>query len=188
LKLCSKKIETVDIIVCAAGESRFAPLGKASDDDFAVSINSKLMGQVNLVRIGWIGCRYVAVQGSITLTSGLLAREPWPGAVPTAMVNVALYGFVRAAALDIENSIRINVVSPVFVTETAKAMGEVKKWRLQEMVPKHPFRDPPIGLPVRCASTLSFCRQTTRRVRPAPASPLNRAHAPTGTVIPWGKP
>ncbi|MEJ2638469.1 MAG: short chain dehydrogenase [Desulfosarcinaceae bacterium] len=113
------RIETVDAIVCAAGESRFAPLDQAGDEDFTVSITSKLMGQVNLVRIGW---RHVAVQGSITLTSGLLAREPWPGTVPTAMVNAALHGFVRAAALDIENSIRINVVSPVYVTETAQAM------------------------------------------------------------------
>jgi NAD(P)-dependent dehydrogenase (short-subunit alcohol dehydrogenase family) len=114
------RVGNLDAIICAAGASRFASLSQASDEDFAVSVNSKLMGQVNLVRIA---CRFVAAQGSITLTSGLLAREPWPGTVPTAMVNAALHGFVRAAALDIENQIRLNVVSPVFVTETAAAMG-----------------------------------------------------------------
>jgi len=114
------RVGKVDAIVCVAGESRFASLDQASDEDFAVSIASKLMGQVNLVRIG---SRHVADWGSITLTSGLLAREPWPGTVPTAMVNAALHGFVRAAALDIGNSFRLNVVSPVFVTESARAMG-----------------------------------------------------------------
>ena len=39
------------------------------------------------------------------------------------MVNAALERFVRAAALDVLKSIRINAVSPVFVTETAKKIG-----------------------------------------------------------------
>jgi NAD(P)-dependent dehydrogenase (short-subunit alcohol dehydrogenase family) len=82
--------------------------------------NNKLMGQVNLVRIAQ---QHVSPNGSITVTTGLLAREPWPGAVPTAMVNAALEGFVRAAALDASNGIRINAVSPIFVTETATKMS-----------------------------------------------------------------
>ena len=84
------------------------------------SINNKLMGQVNLVRIAQ---QHVSANGSITVTTGLLGREPWPGTVPTAMVNAALEGFVRAAALDASNGIRINAVSPIFVTETATQMG-----------------------------------------------------------------
>ena len=39
------------------------------------------------------------------------------------MVNAALEGFVRAAALDASNGIRINAVSPILVTETATKMG-----------------------------------------------------------------
>ena len=78
------------------------------------------MGQVNLVRVGQ---DYITENGSFTITSGLLGREPWPGTVPTAMVNAALEGFVRAAALDISKGIRINVVSPIFVTKTAEKMG-----------------------------------------------------------------
>ena len=57
------------------------------------------------------------------MATGLLAREPWPGTVPTAMVNAALEGFVCAAALDATNGIRINAVSPIMVTETATKMG-----------------------------------------------------------------
>jgi NAD(P)-dependent dehydrogenase (short-subunit alcohol dehydrogenase family) len=115
-----EKIESIDAAICAAGLSRFGKLGEASDDDFLFSINNKLMGQVNLVRIAQ---QHVSPNGSITVTTGLLAREPWPGTVPTAMVNAALEGFVRAAALDAPNGIRINAVSPILVTETATKMG-----------------------------------------------------------------
>ncbi len=115
-----EKIGSIDAAISAAGLSRFGKLGEASDDDFMFSINNKLMGQVNLVRIAQ---QHVSANGSITVTTGLLGREPWPGTVPTAMVNAALEGFVRAAALDASNGIRINAVSPVFVTETATQMG-----------------------------------------------------------------
>ncbi|MEX1350094.1 MAG: short chain dehydrogenase [Desulfobacterales bacterium] len=114
------KIGSIDAAISAAGLSRFGKLGEASDDDFMFSINNKLMGQVNLV---WIAQQHVSPNGSIPLTTGLLAREPWPGTVPTAMVNAALEGFVRAAALDASNGIRINAVSPIFVTETATKMS-----------------------------------------------------------------
>lgn len=39
------------------------------------------------------------------------------------MVNAGLEGFVRAAALEMPNNIRVNVVSPSFVKETMVAMG-----------------------------------------------------------------
>jgi NAD(P)-dependent dehydrogenase (short-subunit alcohol dehydrogenase family) len=115
-----KTTGSVDAVVCAAGQSRFAKISEASDDDFAFSIEHKLMGQINLARLALSA---VNPNGSITLTTGVLAQKPWPGTVPTAMVNAALEGFVRAAALDVENDIRINAVSPIFVTETALRMG-----------------------------------------------------------------
>ena len=115
-----ERIGKIDGVVSAAGLSRFGKLGEASDDDFMFSIRHKLMGQVNLVRIAR---HYLRAKGSIVVTTGLLAREPWPGTVPTAMVNAALEGFVRAAALDMENGIRINAVSPILITETAAKMG-----------------------------------------------------------------
>src|SRR5512135_551524 len=40
----------VDGVISAAGLARFSPLAKLSDDDFAISLSNKLMGQVNLVR------------------------------------------------------------------------------------------------------------------------------------------
>jgi len=115
-----ERLGTVDAVISTAGQSRFAHLLEANDEDFGLGIDNKLMGQVNLTRTA---LRYLAETGVITLTSGLLAREPWPGTVPTAMVNAALEGFVRAAALDLPRGMRINVVSPIFVTETAVKLG-----------------------------------------------------------------
>jgi NAD(P)-dependent dehydrogenase (short-subunit alcohol dehydrogenase family) len=39
------------------------------------------------------------------------------------MVNAGLEGFVRAAQLELEREVRVNVVSPVWVQETLLAMG-----------------------------------------------------------------
>ena len=115
-----KKIGPFDGLICTAGECRFGNVNEASDNDYMFGIYSKLMGQVNLVRIA---LRYINPKGSITLTTGVFAREPWPGTVPTAMVNAALEGFARAAALDVPNGIRINAVSPILINITAKKMG-----------------------------------------------------------------
>ena len=114
------RIGEFDAVISAAGASRFGTLGEATDEDFMVGIGNKLMGQVHLARLAE---PRISENGSITLTSGLLGQTPWPGTVPTAMVNAALDGFVRAAALDIGKGIRINSVSPIFVSETALTMG-----------------------------------------------------------------
>jgi NAD(P)-dependent dehydrogenase (short-subunit alcohol dehydrogenase family) len=69
-------IGPVDAVVCAAGDGVFKPLGDLTDEDFAFSLASKLMGQVNLVRVG---STYVNDNGSFTLTSGITSRQPIPG-------------------------------------------------------------------------------------------------------------
>ncbi len=110
----------VDAIVCAAGEARFAPLSNLRDEDFQFSLSSKLMGQVTLVRAGM---DHVRDGGSITVTSGILARSPTPGSAAVSLVNAGLEGFVKAAALEAPRGIRVNVVSPPWVTETLVALG-----------------------------------------------------------------
>jgi len=109
-------IGKVDAIVSAAGGAVFKPLAALTDADFEKCLHDKLMGQVNVVRVG---SQYVRSGGSITITSGLLAGEPMPGAATISMVNAGLEGFGRAAALELGNEkIRVNVVSPPWVTET----------------------------------------------------------------------
>ena len=111
----------VDHIVCAAGVAEFGPLEELSDADFATSLDNKLMGQINVVRVG----RHALDDGgSITLTSGVLADDPMPGSAAISTANAGLEGFVRAAALELEGEARVNVVSPGWVSETLKAMGK----------------------------------------------------------------
>jgi NAD(P)-dependent dehydrogenase (short-subunit alcohol dehydrogenase family) len=86
-----------------------------TDDDFEYSIRNKLMGQVNVVRYG---LEHVSDNGSFTLTSGILGREPMPGSETISLVNLGLEGFVRAAALEAPRGIRVNVVSPPWLIET----------------------------------------------------------------------
>src|SRR5437879_7764576 len=78
------------------------------------------MGQVNLVRYG-LGS--VVDGGSITITNGVLAQQPSRGSAAISLVNAGLEGFARAAALEAPRGIRINVVSPPWVTETLQALG-----------------------------------------------------------------
>lgn len=56
------------------------------------------------------------------MTSGVLAQQPMPGSAAVSMLNAGLEGFVRAAALEAPRGIRVNVVSPPWVTETVAAM------------------------------------------------------------------
>ena len=110
----------VDAVISTAGVANFAALDELSDADFELALNNKLMGQVNLVRLG---SEYVSDGGSIVLTSGMLAHEPIPGSVAISMVNGALESFAKAAALELGTKVLVNVVSPAFVKETMEMMG-----------------------------------------------------------------
>jgi NAD(P)-dependent dehydrogenase (short-subunit alcohol dehydrogenase family) len=123
-----ERIGRVDAVVSATGQAKYAPLAALTDADFAFSLGNKLMGQVNVVRYG---VDAVADGGSFTLTSGVLAQQPTPGSAALSLVNAAVEAFARAAALELPRGIRINVVSPPWVSETLRAMG----------------RDPAGGLP-----------------------------------------
>jgi len=108
IKKLFKKTGKVDAIICAAGEAKWAPFDELSEDDFHIGLRSKLMGQVNVVRIGR---KYLKKNGSITLTTGILADDPVYKTASAAMVNGAIHSFVQAVALEMKRGIRVNVVS-----------------------------------------------------------------------------
>jgi NAD(P)-dependent dehydrogenase (short-subunit alcohol dehydrogenase family) len=109
-----------DALICAAGLAAFGPMASLTDMDFSLGLNNKLMGQVNLVRLG---IDHINDNGSITLTSGILSRKPIRGSAAISPVNAAIEGFGRAAALEMPRGIRINVVSPNWVIDTLKAFN-----------------------------------------------------------------
>jgi NAD(P)-dependent dehydrogenase (short-subunit alcohol dehydrogenase family) len=120
IKTLFSQIGKVDAIVSTTGLANFGTLDSLSDADYQLALNNKLMGQVNLVRLGR---DYLNDGGSITLTSGITAWQPMQESLSVSMVNAGLEGFAKAAALGMDRGTRVNVVSPDFVRETAEAMG-----------------------------------------------------------------
>ncbi len=115
IKSMYAKIGSFDALVCTAGESHFGPFAKMTDADFRISINSKLMGQVNLVLIGQ---HYINLKGSFTLTSGTLADDPVLYGASVSSINAAIDGFVHGAAIELENGVRINSIAPGVVEDS----------------------------------------------------------------------
>ena len=101
-------IPSLDSIICVAGEAKWDDFKDLTEEDYYIGIRSKLMGQVNLVRIGQ---DYLKSKGSITLSTGILADDPVVKTTSAAMVNGGLHSFVKAVALELENELRVNVVS-----------------------------------------------------------------------------
>lgn len=115
-----EQVGAVDAIISTAGAIAFAPLTDLTEAQFRHTITNKLLGNVNLLRIGHA---HVRDGGSITFTSGYLAQHPMPGSAAVSMVNAGLDAFAKAAALELAPRIRVNTVSPVFVKETMEQMG-----------------------------------------------------------------
>ena len=58
--------------------------------------------------------------GSFTLITGILGREPIRGGSIAAAVNGAIEEWVRATALEMAGSFRINAVSPTVLAESTE--------------------------------------------------------------------
>ncbi|MEH1008534.1 short chain dehydrogenase [Winogradskyella sp. ECml5-4] len=114
IKSMFDKIGKLDAIICIAGEAKWDDFNNLTEEDYYIGLKSKLMGQVNLVRIGK---DYLNQNGSITLSTGILADDPVVQTTSAAMVNGAIHSFVKAVALEIENGIRVNVVSSGMVED-----------------------------------------------------------------------
>ncbi|UPL10656.1 short chain dehydrogenase [Microbacterium sufflavum] len=103
------RIGRLDAVVVAVGSVPFRPLGDLSRDDYLAAFTGKTLAQLDVVREA---LPVVSDGGSITLTSGVLAREPVATGAAAAMANGALESFVLTAAAEAPRGIRINAVSP----------------------------------------------------------------------------
>lgn len=109
-----EKVGQLDAIVAIAGDAKWDKFDQLTEDDFYIGIKSKLMGQVNTVRIGK---DFLKKGGSITLSTGILADDPVEMTTSAAMVNGAIHSFVKAVALELEN-IRVNAVCSDLVEDS----------------------------------------------------------------------
>jgi len=110
----------LDAVVCCAGVAAFGALEELTEADFRTSVDNKLLGQVNLVRLG-LGS--MTEGGSFTLTSGDVSQKPGPGTSAASMAGAAVEAFARGAAIDLQGRYRVNVVSPAWVAESRMKAG-----------------------------------------------------------------
>ncbi|MED4406968.1 short chain dehydrogenase [Heyndrickxia coagulans] len=119
-----KSIPDVDAVVSATGGATFKALNEISIEENQFAVQSKLLGQINLVLIGQ---HYLNENGSFTLTSGIMMDDPIKMGSSAAMANGGIAGFVTSAAVELQNGLRINNVSPNVVQEALGKYGEFFK-------------------------------------------------------------
>ncbi|MEO8405626.1 MAG: short chain dehydrogenase [Chitinophagaceae bacterium] len=101
-----------DALISTAGPTHVGPWKNLTDKEFRKGVEGKMMGQINLVLIGQ---HYINPKGSFTLISGAVSHDPQLNFANASAANGAVEGFVRAAAIELENGIRINAVSPTVI-------------------------------------------------------------------------
>jgi len=116
-----ESVGSLDAVICAAGPAKFGLLADLTEEDFYIGIRGKMMGQVNLVRIGQ---KYLNDNGSFTLTTGILADEPVLGSAGLSLVNGGVNSFVLAAAQELPRGQRVNVVCPTVVADSAEVYAD----------------------------------------------------------------
>ncbi|WP_421322207.1 short chain dehydrogenase [Aeromonas veronii] len=117
-----QNVGSFDAVVNTAGFCEYAPFGEMSDEQWQTTIQSKLMGQINLVNIG---LNYINQGGSFTLISGILNIKPIPLAIADVTTSGAIDTFVQCVAHELPRGIRINVVNPTVLEEAWEVYGEM---------------------------------------------------------------
>ena len=71
-----EQVGEVDAVISTTGAAAFSARAELTDEQFDLGWDNKLMGQINLLRVGQAKVRK---GGVALLTSGILAQEPIPG-------------------------------------------------------------------------------------------------------------
>ncbi|MBC1481381.1 short chain dehydrogenase [Listeria seeligeri] len=115
IKKMYTQVGKVDAIVAATGSATFSPLTELTPEKNAVTISSKLGGQINLVLLG---INSLNDNGSFTLTTGIMMEDPIVQGASAAMANGAVTAFAKSAAIEMPRGLRINTVSPNVLEES----------------------------------------------------------------------
>lgn len=99
------------LVVTAGPLIASSKLDSLKVDDAIAAFNVKFFGQL---RVAQQAVKLIGPGGSITLTSGLLARKAVPGGVVKAAMNAATESMAKTLAKELA-PLRVNVVSPGMV-------------------------------------------------------------------------
>ncbi|XQW85482.1 short chain dehydrogenase [Thalassotalea piscium] len=111
-----------DAVVNTVGFCEYATFAEMTEAQWMTTVMSKMMGQINLVRIGQ---EYISDAGSFTLISGILNTKPIPFAIADATTSGAIDTFVKIVSLEMPRNTRINVVNPTVLAEAWDVYGEM---------------------------------------------------------------
>ena len=117
-----KKVGHFDAVVNTVGFCEYAPFAEMTEEQWTTTVMSKMMGQINLVRIGQ---KYIADAGSFTLISGILNVKPIPYAIADATASGAIDTFAKCVAYEMPRNTRINVINPTVLAEAWDVYGEM---------------------------------------------------------------
>ena len=113
-----QQVGKIDALVSVVGgDSVFKSYEELTSGDFEHGYRRKLMGQIELVRSG---TDFINDGGCITLSSGFLSHYPNPYSIATGPFNAAVDSFVHSVAPLMPRAIRLNVVSPAPVVDSAE--------------------------------------------------------------------
>jgi NAD(P)-dependent dehydrogenase (short-subunit alcohol dehydrogenase family) len=115
-----KKVNSVDALICTAASGAMDDFETLTSEALYDNMKGKFFSQAQLVLTGQ---HYLNSSGSFTLTSGIFADEPAKGVTGGGVISGALHSFVLSAAIELKRGLRINVVSPGMVEDSAKDYG-----------------------------------------------------------------
>ena len=110
----------VDHVVVAGGNVIFKGVSGITRSELVKGFDSKGLGQIHAVSAS---LRALKDGGSITLTSGVLSDQYVPGGAFASAVNSAVNAFAKSASNELPRGIRVNVVSPGLLAESAGVYG-----------------------------------------------------------------
>ena len=110
-----QQVGRVDACICVAASGALDRFSHLTEAELLENMRGKFFGQINLVLIGQ---RYLADNGSFTITTGIFADEAWRGVTGGAVISGGLHSFVLSAAIELPRGLRINAVSPTMVADS----------------------------------------------------------------------
>ncbi|NIF34954.1 short chain dehydrogenase [Enterobacter sp. Tr-810] len=122
LKALFEKVGKFDAVVNTVGFCEYADFTEMTEEQWETTVQSKMMGQINLVKVG---LDYINDKGSFTLISGILNVKPIPMAIADATTSGAIDTFVKCVAHELPRGVRINVVNPTVLEEAWDVYGEM---------------------------------------------------------------
>ena len=141
-----RELGAFDHLALTAGDWGGAMFAPTTDIDFAQARDGFAVRFWGALAAAKHGCRTIARDGSITLTSGMLSHRPVKGAPIATAVGGAVEFLARGLAVDLA-PVRVNAVCPglILTEQVTKTMPEARI---------HAFVDP---LPIPRAASPAEC-------------------------------